>query len=249
MLPRSNFSRVCPWLTVAFLAACGGPQGGAQTAAGSEGEISCPAPIGTIARESCADISEDFGALSVDGALKIATTSKGSEERVEAIHAAGDLAARLKERRVELCAQYNACKMTLAEHNTEDERLAGLMASLIKLWDERKFLDSDGVGVLHQQVKAIAAKLDGQTVDAQGSVADAKPASFRVLGDKLSQISGTGATFSSASGAITVAATTDGPRDVLRAGVTELHASGGSRYLIQISGSYTPATAPHQARR
>ena len=231
-------------MTFALLAACGGPQGGAQTAAGADGEISCPAPIGTIARESCADISEDFGALSVDGALKIATTSKGSEERIEAIHAAGDLAKRLKERRVELCSQYNACKMTLAEHNTEDERLAALMASLIKLWDERKFLDSDGVGQLHEQVKAIAAKLDGQTVDTQGTVVDAKPTTIRVLGDKLSQITGAGATFSAASGAITVSATTDGPRDVLRAGVTELRASGGSRYLIRIAGSYSPASPP-----
>ena len=230
-------------MTFAIVAGCGGSQGTTQTAAGAEGgEISCPSPIGTIPRENCADIAEDFGALSVDGAMKIATTSKGSEERIEAIRAAGDLATRLKERRVELCGQYNACKMSLADHNKEDERLAGLMASLIKLWDERKFLDSNGVGKLHLQVKALAAQLDGQTVDAQGTVAEAKPENVRVLGDKLGQISGAGLTFSPASGGITITATTDGARDVLRASTADLKASSGNRYVLHISGSYSPAT-------
>lgn len=232
-------------MTFALLAACGGSQGSPQTAATSgDSEISCPAPIGTIPRENCADISEDFGALSVEGALKIATTSKGSEERVEAIHAAGDLAAKLKERRVELCGQYNACKMSLADHNKEDERLAELMGSLIKLWDERKFLDSDGVGKLHLQVKALAAKLDGQSVDAQGGVSEAAAPSARVPGDKLFQVTGAGVTFSPASGGVTISATTDGPRDVLRASAADLHASSGSRYLLHVTGSYSPATAP-----
>jgi len=165
-------------MTFAIVAGCGGSQGTTQTAAGAEGgEISCPSPIGTIPRENCADIAEDFGALSVDGAMKIATTSKGSEERIEAIRAAGDLAKRLKERRVELCGQYNACKMTLADHNKEDERLAGLMSSLIKLWDERKFLDSDGVGKLHLQVKALAAQPEWQTQPGGWGVARGLPGS------------------------------------------------------------------------
>lgn len=224
---------------------CGGAQGSAETAAGAEGgEISCPAPIGTIPRENCADIAEDFGALSVDGALRIASSSKGSEERIEAIHAAGDLAKTLKDRRVDLCAQYNACKMTLADHNAEDARLAELMTSLIKLWDERKFLDNEGVGQLHTQVKALSAKLDGKTVDAQGAVTDAKPTTVKVLGDKLGKIEGAGLTFSAASGGITISATTDGAREALRAGLAELHASGGNRYLVHVTGNYTPSTPP-----
>lgn len=241
--PRSTFSLVCPWMTFVFLAACGGSQGTTQTAAGAEGEISCPAPIGTIARENCAEIGEDFGALNVEGALKTAGTSKGSEERIEAIRAAGDLATRLKERRVDLCDQYNACKMTLADHNTEDERLAAIMASLIKLWNERQFLDSNGVSQFQQQVKALTAKLDGQSVDAQGTISEAKPSTVRVPGDKLGQISGAGVTFAPASGAIKISATSDGSHDALRASVADLKASSANRYLLHVSGSYTPATA------
>jgi len=230
-------------MTFSLLAACGGPQGGAQSASGTEGEVSCPAPIGTIARENCADVSADFGALNVEGALKTAGTSKGADERIEAIKGAGELATRLKERRVQLCADYNACKMPLAEHNAEDERLAGLMAELIKAWDERNFQDADGPSQLKSRVKALAFKFDGQAADVPVTSSDVKPSSTRVPGDKLSQIAGAGLTFSSAaSGGVTVAATTDGPRDVLKASAADLHASGGNRYLIHITGSYTPAS-------
>lgn len=240
---RTNSTHVCLGLTFAFLAACGGSQGGANTAAGSDGEVSCPAPIGTIARENCADVSADFGALNVEGALKTASSSKGADERIEAIHAAGDLATRLKERRVEVCTQYNACKMSLADHNAEDERITGLMSELIKVWDERKFNESDGPSRLRDQVKAIATKFDGQSSDVGAPVSDSKPTSNRVLGDKLSQVTGAGVSFSSASGAITASATGDGPRDVLRAGTNDLHASGG-RYVLRVMGNYAPAAAP-----
>lgn len=231
-------------MTFSVLAACGGPQGGAQSAAGTEGEVSCPAPIGTIARENCADVSADFGALNVDGALKTAGSSKGSEERIEAIKAAGELAARLKERRVELCTNYNACKMSLAEHNAEDERLAGLMAELIKTWDERNFQDPEGPSQLTTKVKTLVVKFDGQAADAPTPTSEVKPSALKVPGDKLNQISGAGLKFSAISGGISVAATTEGARDVLKISASDLKASSGNRYLIHITGSYTPASPP-----
>lgn len=240
----SLFARVCPWLTFSLLGACGGPQGGAQSAAGTEGEVSCPAPIGTIARENCADVSADFGALNVDGALKTAGSSKGADERIEAIKAAGDLATRLKERRVELCTDYNACKMTLAEHNTEDERLAGLMAELIKAWDERNFQDPDGPNQLKAKVRALVVKFDGQAPADPTATAEIKPSTTKVSGDKLTQVGGAGLKFSAASGGISVAATTEGARDVLKVSASDMHASGGNRYLIHVTGSYSPASPP-----
>ncbi len=231
-------------MTFAALTACGGSQGGAQTAAGAEGEISCPAPIGAIPRENCTEIGEDFGALNVDGALKTASSSKGSEERVEAIHAAGDLATRLKERRVALCNEYNACKMTLADHKAEDERLTGLMTSLIKVWDERKFNDSDGPGRLKDQVKTLAEQFDGQASDSGSAVSDAKPSARRIKGEEIGRASDSGITFTAASGAVTAASTAEGPHDALRATPDQLKAAGGNRYLIRVSGTYTPTTAP-----
>lgn len=231
-------------MTFFVLAACGGAQGGAQSAAGTEGEVSCPAPIGTIARENCAEISSDFGALNVDGALKTAGSSKGSEERTEAIKAAGELASRLKERRVEVCTNYNACKMALTEHNAEDERLAGLMSELIKAWDERNFQHPDGPNQLKNRVKELAFKFDGQSTDATVGTSEVKPSVLKVSGDKLSQINGAGLKFSAASGSISVEATTEGPRDVLKASARDLQASSGNRYLIHVTGSYTPASSP-----
>jgi len=238
----SNIVRVCLSMTLASVASCGGTQTGTQSAADTDGaEISCAAPIGTIPRENCNDISADFGALSVDGALRIASSSKGSDERIEAIRAAGDLAKNLKDRRVDLCTQYNACKMTLAEHNAEDVRLAAVMASLIKLWDERKFLDGNGVNQLHAQVKTLAAQLEGKTIDARGNVTASQPTTWKVPGDKLAKLEGSGLTFSPAAAGIAFSTTTDGTRDALRAGLAELHAKAGNRYQIDVTGSYTPA--------
>jgi hypothetical protein len=174
--------------------------------------------------------------------LKLASSSKGAEERIEAIRAAGELGTKLKERRVDLCGQYNSCKMTLAEHNAEDERLAALMASLIKFWDERKFLDADGAQQLRDRVANLSVQLDGKPVDGQPENVDQKPTSVRVLGDKLVKIEGAGLTFSAASGAITISASGDGKRDALSAGLSELQAKSGSRYLVQVTGSYTPST-------
>jgi len=47
-----------------------------------------------------------------------------------------------------------------------------------------------------------------------------------------------------APGGIPNTAKTDGARAVLRASTAELQASSGNRYLIHISGSYSPATPP-----
>lgn len=223
-------------------AACGGPQ--TQTTSASEGspEIDCPAPVGTIPRESCTDIADDFGALDVSGALKIVGTTKSAEPRIEAIRAAGDLATRLKDRRVTLCEQYNACKVTPAEHKAEDERLAGLMGSLIKAWDARNFLTPDGITSLRSKVTTLSDKLEGKLAEPAADGTKGKPAGQRFAGSFLDKIEGPGLSFEASSGGVTIKSTAEGNHDALRGGPDKLRLVGGSRWLVRVTGTYTPTT-------
>jgi hypothetical protein len=235
-----------------MLAACGGPQTGPAGAAPSA-EVECPAPIGTIPRESCTDIADDFGALSVSGALKLAGSSKGAEQRIEAIRAAGDLATALKDQRVALCERYNACKLPPAEHAAEDQRLAGMMKKLIEAWDARKFSKPEEVQQFRAQVAALQAQLDGTTVSAgeapagtdasagAGAVTGAGPTKVEIAASDLARVEGAGLAFSAGADGVTVASKGDGSRDVLRSKADKLKLEGGSRYLVKVTGSYTPA--------
>lgn len=224
---------------------CGGPQakGGAESA--TSAEIECPSPIGTISRESCPDIADDFGALDVSGARKLVGTAKSAEVRIDAINAAGALAASLKERRVALCEQYNACKITPLDHAIEDKRLAELMQALIEAWDARNLLAPDGAIKLREKVSAISDKLErGSGAEGGADSAGGKSKAARIAADALSKIEGAGLSFSTASGAVTITSTGEGEHDALRGGVDKLRLVGGGRYLVHVEGTYAPAQAP-----
>jgi hypothetical protein len=204
--------------------------------------------VGTIPRESCADIADDFGALDVSGALKLVGTSKSAETRIDAIRAAGTLATNLKERRVALCEQYNACKATPAEHTAEDARLAGLMKSLIDAWDARKFSDPESVQRFRSKVTTLSDTLEGRggapAPSAAGKPGNAPPKGLRVPADDLAKIEGPGLAFRASSGSVTITSTTEGNHDALRGAAEKLRLLGGSRYLVHVSGSFKPSAPP-----
>ncbi|MDC0745122.1 hypothetical protein [Polyangium mundeleinium] len=227
-------------------ASCGGPQVPPGGTPAQSAEVECPDPIGTIPRESCAEIADDFGSFDVSSSLKLAGASRGAEVRIEAIRAAADLAAKLKERRVALCESYNTCKTKPAEHAAEDQRLAGLMKELIDTWDARKFLNADDVVRFRAGVTKIAGKLDGTTAvpSAEGGApVVVKPAKKTVRGEALARIEGAGLKFTTSDGNVTITSTAAGAHDALRAAAEELR-GGGGRMRVRIFGSYTPSTAP-----
>ncbi|MDI1479094.1 hypothetical protein [Polyangium sp. y55x31] len=227
-------------------ASCGGPRVPTGSTPAPSPEIDCPDPIGTIPRESCTEIADDFGSFDVSSSLKLAGASRGAEQRIEAIRAAADLAAKLKERRVGLCESYNACKTKPADHTAEDQRLAGLMKELIDLWDARKFLNADDVARFREGVTKIAVKLDGTiAVPSPDGAAPTvgKPAKKTVRGEALARIEGAGLTFAPSGGNVTITSTTAGTHDALRAAAEELRGTGG-RMRVRIFGSYTPSTSP-----
>jgi len=87
--------------------------------------MTCPAPIGTVPKEDCADIADDFGSFTVQGALSLATAGKESQPRLEAIRATAALAQSIKEQRVKLCEAYVRCKVPVADRDAQDQLLAG----------------------------------------------------------------------------------------------------------------------------
>jgi hypothetical protein len=246
---RYNFP-VLPIFLLGLPTAIAGCGGGSQPEAATADAalVSCPDPIGDIPRESCAEIADDFGALSVEGALKLAGSSKGAEQRIEAIRAAGELAAELKNRRVALCEQYNACKMAPAAHSAEDARLAGLMKSLIDAWDARKFQNPDDVDRFRAQVASLRDKLEGRAPGKPGE--PTAPAGVpggapvKITADALARIEGAGLAFSGSGGAVTITATGEGNKDALRSSQDKLPLSAGGHYLVHVDGTYTPASPP-----
>lgn len=234
----------------ALSGACGSSSatGGSSAAAGEE--IRCPGSIGRIRPESCEGVAADFGALSVAGALKHAESSPDAERRVAAIRAADTLAQALKTERVRLCEQYNACKVATKDLAERDRLLADLMSSLVKLWDSRKLTDAASVDRFHQEVLALHRHLDPNAGKAPASGAGgpaptpaAAPA-LRIEGNMLTKIESAGVTIKIEPGIATATVSDDASHDVLRSSADQSRLEAGNRYLIRVTGSYTPASPP-----
>lgn len=213
-----------------------------QPAAPSGPTITCPAPIGVIPQESCADIADDFGALDVTGALALAGSGKDAAPRVEAIRAVAALAASIKEQRVKLCEQYAKCKVPTEEHAAQDKLLTGGMRSLIDLWNKRRFSNAGDVIRFREAVRVIDVRVNGSADG--GAVVTQKPPRTWKAEEALGRVEDPGVAFRVASPALTVSATAEGKRDALRTKPEVLSLAGSHRYRIKIKGQYAPASAP-----
>ncbi|MCC6553625.1 MAG: hypothetical protein IT372_11480 [Polyangiaceae bacterium] len=227
-------------------AACGPPKEIESPASASE-DLECPDPIGKIPRENCTAVGEEFGVLSVSGALQHTGTAGAASLRADAIKAAAALANQLKEKRLALCSSYNACALTPAEHAAKDKLISDLMGALIELWDTRSFADPEAVEKFHAGVRTLGDKLAGRgggaPQGAQGGAQARKPEGIGIAGDKLAQLAAPGVSFSTGDGAVTVKAQDGAARQVLRS-APALRLRAGRRYLVKVNGSYAPATPP-----
>lgn len=249
MIPRRPAARTSllalSAIAAAASAACGSSTATSGGAPPPGEEVRCPAPVGRIRPESCADVAADFGALSVSGALKHAEGSPDAERRVAAIRAADTLAQALKTERVRLCEQYNACKVPPKDLAERDRVLADLMSSLIKLWDSRKLTDAASVDRFHQEVLALHRYIDPNVGKSAGSAPPPAAAqSIRVEGSSLTKIEGAGVTIKLEAGGAIVTVSDDASHDVLRSPAEQARLEAGKRYLIRVTGSYAPASAP-----
>jgi hypothetical protein len=218
-------------------AAPGTPQS-SVVAAGND-KLDCPAPIGSVPREDCTAIADDFGALSVAESLKLAGSGRDAELRIEAIRAAQGLANSLKEQRVALCETYDKCKVQPADHATKDKLLAGTMRTLIDLWNKRNFSRLDQVIRFREAVRTLDQKVNGEDAAAAPG-----PATTRAAELALATVEGAGLSFQSAGGAITVKAAGAGDRVALKSKGEVMPLVSGHHYRIKVSGSYAPAAPP-----
>ncbi|MFT3770953.1 MAG: hypothetical protein QM820_36505 [Minicystis sp.] len=226
--------------------ACGSstpaPAGSAAAPAGAT--MTCPPPIGTVPKEDCAEIADDFGALDVSGALPLASQGKSAEPRIEAIRAVSALAASIKEQRVKLCEQYVKCKLPVAERDEQDKKLAGAMRSLIDLWNKRRFSGTDEVIRFREAVRAIDVRVNGSAAEGVAPALAAKPPRTFKAEEALGRIEDAGVAFRVAGSALSVSATAAGNRDALRSKGDVVTLVGGHRYRIKVIGQYTPTVAP-----
>jgi hypothetical protein len=214
--------------------------GGSTPAARSGPTMTCPAPIGTVPKEDCADVADDFGALNVQDALARVGAGKFSEPRVEAIRAVGALAQSIKEQRVKLCQAYVKCKVPLVERDAQDQLLTGAMRSLIDLWNKRRFTGLDEVVRFRAAVRAIDQRVNG----AEGGEQAARPPRTFKADEVLARLEDPGVAFRVEPGSVTVTATAEGKRDALLSKPEVLALPSGHRYRVKLSGSYRPASPP-----
>jgi hypothetical protein len=179
-------------------------------------------------------VADDFGALSLSGALQIVGTARGSEVRIDAIRAAAALSNALKEQRVALCESYNKCKVRPADHASKDQLLAGAMTSLIDLWNKRQFSRTEEVVRFRDGVRAIDQRVSA------GTASVSAPRSLRAE-EALASVEGAGLSFKREGGAVTVTAKGAGVRPALRSRPEALSLSAGHHYRVRIKGSYAPA--------
>ena len=203
--------------------------------------MTCPAPIGTVPREDCADIADDFGALTVQGAVPLAGSGKYAEQRVEAIRAVGALAQSIKEQRVKLCDAYVHCRVPLADRDAQDQVLAGSMRALIDLWNKRRFAALDEVTRFREAVRAIDRRVNG---GAESAPQGPRPPRTLKAEEALDRVEDPGVAFRAEGGSVTVSAAAEGKRDALLSKPEALSLAAGHHYRLEVSGVYRPAVPP-----
>ncbi|MEP7122427.1 MAG: hypothetical protein ABJE95_16015 [Byssovorax sp.] len=243
MLIRSNLRLGLLVSTLALAPACSGaaePTAASPTssvvATGGD-KLACPEPIGSVPREDCSAVADDFGALSVAESLKLAGSGRDADARIEAIRAAAALANVLKEQRVSLCELYDKCKVTPADHAAKDKVLTGSMRALIDLWNQRRFSGTDAVVRFRESVRALDQKVNSDAVAAPG------PPKSLTAAQALAQVEGAGLAFKVDGTAIVVTAQGEGSRVALRTRPEALPLASGHHYRLKVSGSYAPAAA------
>jgi hypothetical protein len=121
------------------------------------------------------------------------------------------------------------------------------MSSLIKLWDGRKLTDAVSVDRFHQEVLALHRHIDPNVGKAPGPGVAPPPAAappIRVEGNTLAKIEGAGVTVKLEPAGAIVTVSDDASHDALRSSAEQARLEAGKRYLIKVTGSYTPAAAP-----
>jgi len=220
-------------------------RGGSALPPSTSATMTCPAPVGVVPKEDCADIADDFGALSVEGALPLAGAGRYAEQRLAAIRAVGALAQSIKEQRVRLCEAYVHCTVPVAERDAQDQVLSGAMRSLIDLWNRRRLASLDEVTRFREAVRAVEQRVSPGVESSSGQeggrvYSPVPPRRFNA-GEVLERMSDPAIAFRAEAGSVMVSTTTEGKHDALLSKPDALVLPAGHRYRLEVTGAYRPA--------
>ncbi len=228
-------------LALLVLASCSPTGPGGKDSKVSGPVISCPAPIGAIPKEDCAEIADDFGAFQLKGALGVAGSGKEADLRIEAIKEAENLASTLKEQRVSLCEEYVKCKVSVSDRDAQDQVLAGGMRALIDLWKKRNFSRTDQIMRFRDGVRAISAKV---APPAEGAASAIKPSHNHKGDDVFERMEDPEVVFKVETGSVSILSNGTGKHDAVRSKADSISLQGGHRYRVRVVGKYKPNVEP-----
>lgn len=152
----TSFSTIAALTAVSVLSACGPSNPNGRSGSNGEyQEYSCPPPIGKIVREDCSKSALQYDGVKFAGSAGVANAGvKGSYEE-SATRQADELISNMKEQRVQLCHDFNTCKMTVSEYRTEQARIQGAFTALLSLKDRLRTMDSEAAKGLVTEITNI----------------------------------------------------------------------------------------------
>jgi len=140
--------------TVVVAAACGGGVPGAGSGNGYQ-EYECPAPVGKIVREDCSRSALRYEGATFEGSVGIHGVGASASYKDEAIRQADALVSMLKEQRVQLCNDFNTCKVSVPEYRVAQRQFDDSFVALLALKDKMAQLDAEGATKLLSEIRRI----------------------------------------------------------------------------------------------
>jgi len=151
-------------------------------------EYECPPPIGKIVREDCSRSALQYEGTSFQASAGAAGIGASASYKEDAIRQADALVSMLKEQRVQLCNDFNTCKISVAEYRGDQQRLDDSYVALLALRDKMAQIDAEGAAKLLAEIQRIRMATRGggapmaTTTSAPSSAAAAADLGQRALG-------------------------------------------------------------------
>ncbi len=165
----SSITPLAALTSASLLAACGPNGNGGRTGGDEYHEYTCPPPIGKIVREDCSKSALQYDGVKFAGSAGVANAGvKGSYEE-SATRQADELISNMKEQRVQLCHDFNTCKMTVSDYRTEQARIQGAFTALLSLKDRLRTMDTEAAKGLVTEITNIRlGLLEKRSPDSSG---------------------------------------------------------------------------------
>jgi hypothetical protein len=115
-------------------------------------EYHCGPPVGKIVRESCSESALAYEGVTFEGGVGFSGVRADVAYEQSLLREADAMVALLKEQRVQLCHDFNTCKMPLEDYSTRQRRLEASFITLASLRERMHALDERAIRELQQAI-------------------------------------------------------------------------------------------------